>query len=188
MPEPVTYPALVQNYRANWESTMTDGLLPEIALSSGLGSADPSMVACSGRSLLLEEEGSTASVNVGGATVSATAEKVTAGFALFVPTDEPATPGRLVRFAFGDKQSRCEPHHIRRLHRVALHASQVQCLPLGNSAEGDIQTLFYLYIVSHFCLLTTMILHPATCNQIALSYQTANIGKILIIIKTIIRF
>ena len=54
MPTAVTYPALVQNYRASWETTMAEGLLPEIALSSGLGSDDPAMTACSGRSLLRE--------------------------------------------------------------------------------------------------------------------------------------
>ena len=139
MPEPVTYPALVQNYRANWESTMTDGLLPEIALSSGLGSADPSMVACSGRSLLLEEEGSTASVNVGGATVSATAEKVTAGFALFVPTDEPATPGRLVRFAFGDKQSSAAVVEAR-LERAGEDGWQVVCSATGSGEKSTTVT------------------------------------------------
>ncbi len=105
MPAPVTYPALVQNYRANWETTMAKGLLPEIALSSGLGSLDPAMKACGGRSLMLSEEGSTASVNAGGATVAQGDETVYAGFSVYVPTDVPATPGRLVRLVFGDKRN-----------------------------------------------------------------------------------
>ncbi len=103
MPTPVTYPALVQNYRASWETTMAEGLLPEVALSSGFGSADPAMMACSGRSLLLSETNSTASVNLAGARVDAAAESVSTSFSIYVPTDEPVTPGRLARLTFGDR-------------------------------------------------------------------------------------
>ena len=103
MPVPVTYPALVQNYRAGWETTMAQGLLPEIALSSGLGSADPLMVACSGRSLLLSETNSTATLNLAGARLDSAAEGARAGFSIYVPKDEPATPGRLFRLGFGDR-------------------------------------------------------------------------------------
>ena len=136
MPAPVTYPALVQNYRASWETTMADGLLPEIALSSGLGSADPAMVACSGRSLLLEEEGSTASANLGGAVVAASAESVNAGFALYVPKNEPATPGRLVRLAFGDKQAADVAVVDARLERVGEDGWQVVCSATGSDERS----------------------------------------------------
>ena len=121
----VTYPALVQNYCANWETTMAEGLLPEIALSSGLGSADPAMTACSGRSLLLEETNSIASINLAGTVVDATAEAIRAGFSIYVPEDEPATPGRLVRLAFGDRSGTAACTVEARLERVGEDDWQV---------------------------------------------------------------
>ena len=51
MDTPITYPGLVERYRFTWAETLTDGLLPEIVLSSKLGSADPEMKAFGGRSL-----------------------------------------------------------------------------------------------------------------------------------------
>ena len=121
----VTYPALVQNYCANWETTMAEGLLPEIALSSGLGSADPAMTACSGRSLLLEETNSIASINLAGTVVDATAEAIRAGFSIYVPADEPATPGRLARLAFGDRSGTAACTVEARLERVGEDGWQV---------------------------------------------------------------
>ncbi|MBR1609132.1 MAG: hypothetical protein IJ678_05900, partial [Kiritimatiellae bacterium] len=52
MPVPITYPGLVERYRFTWAETLRPGLLPEIVLSSKLGSADPDMTAFGGRSLL----------------------------------------------------------------------------------------------------------------------------------------
>ena len=125
MPAPVTYPALVQNYLVSWETTMVKGLLPEIALASGLGSADPKMSACSGRSLLLSETNSTASANLAGTVVDAAAAAVSAGFAIYVPADEPATPGRLARLVFGDRQSSDTVTVEARLERVGEDDWQV---------------------------------------------------------------
>ena len=125
MPTAVTYPALVQNYRASWETTMAEGLLPEIALSSGLGSADPAMTACSGRSLLLEETNSTASINLAGTVVDAAAEAIRAGFSIYVPADEPATPGRLARLVFGDRSGTAACTVEARLERVGEDGWQV---------------------------------------------------------------
>ena len=51
MPIAIPYPGLVERYRFTWAETLRDGLLPEIVLSSKLGSADPAMTASSGRSL-----------------------------------------------------------------------------------------------------------------------------------------
>ena len=135
MPAPVTYPALVQNYRASWTTTMADGLLPEIALSSGLGSADPAMVACSGRSLVLAETNSTASVNLAGTRVAVSAESVTAGFAIYVPTDEPATPGRLVRLVFGDRSAPGAATVEARLERVGTNDWQVAVSATGEDSQ-----------------------------------------------------
>ncbi|MBR1587917.1 MAG: hypothetical protein IJ658_06300 [Kiritimatiellae bacterium] len=135
MPAPVTYPALVQNYRASWETTMADGLLPEIALTSGLGSADPAMAACSGRSLLLEEAGSTASINLGGAVVPAEADAVRAGFAIYVPKDEPVTPGRLARLVFGDKREPVAATVEAQLERVGTNGWQVAVSATGMDSQ-----------------------------------------------------
>ncbi|MBQ6915848.1 MAG: hypothetical protein IJQ65_09005, partial [Kiritimatiellae bacterium] len=130
-----TYPALVQSYRASWATTMADGLLPEIALSSGLGSADPAMVACSGRSLVLAETNSTASVNLAGTRVAVSAESVTAGFAIYVPTDEPATPGRLVRLVFGDRSAPGAATVEARLERVGTNDWQVAVSATGEDSQ-----------------------------------------------------
>ena len=136
MSAPVTYPALVQNYRASWETTMADGLLPEIALSSGLGSADPAMVACGGRSLILAETNSTASVNLAGTKVDGSAESVAAGFAIYVPTDEPATPGRLVRLVFGDKGAPGAATVEAWLERVGTNGWQVAVSATGGESQA----------------------------------------------------
>ncbi|MBQ4198464.1 MAG: hypothetical protein II649_01150 [Kiritimatiellae bacterium] len=107
MSVPVTYPALVQNYNVTWAATMAAGLLPEIAISSKLGSADPLMTACSGRSLLLLETNSTASVDLGGQRLAASASAAGVGFACYVSPDAKedgemaATPGRLAQWRFG---------------------------------------------------------------------------------------
>ena len=45
MPAPITYPGLVERYRFTWAETLREGLLPDIVLSSKLGSADPEMTA-----------------------------------------------------------------------------------------------------------------------------------------------
>ncbi len=102
MQEAVTYPALVQNYRVSWETTMAEGFLPEIALSSGFGSADSNMTACSGRSLLLSEASSSASLNLGGAQLDAKGGMARVGFALFLGSDRPVTSGHLARLGFGE--------------------------------------------------------------------------------------
>ena len=51
MPTPIPYPGLVERYRFTWAETLRKGLLPDIVLSSKLGSADPTMTAFGGRSL-----------------------------------------------------------------------------------------------------------------------------------------
>ena len=51
MPTPITYPGLVERFRFTWAETLRKGLLPDIVLSSKLGSADPTMTAFGGRSL-----------------------------------------------------------------------------------------------------------------------------------------
>ena len=63
MPTPIPYPGLVERYRFTWTETLRDGLLPEIALSSKLGSADPAMRASGGRSLAFADAAAYASVN-----------------------------------------------------------------------------------------------------------------------------
>ena len=105
MSVPVTYPALVQNYRVTWGATMAQGLLPKIALSSQLGSADPAMYACGGRSLLLVETNSTASVDFGGRRLAADQESANLGFACYVSPDGDATPGRLAGWRFTNGQA-----------------------------------------------------------------------------------
>ena len=134
MPNPVTYPALVQNYRASWETTMVERLLPEIALASGLGSADPEMTACSGRSLLLSETNSTASVNLAGARVDAAAESVNAGFSIYVPADEPATPGHLARLVFSDRSAAAVTVDAW-LERVGAEGWQVRFTATGSADQ-----------------------------------------------------
>ena len=99
---PVSYPALVQNYRVTWNATLADGLLPQITLSSQLGSADPKMTACGGRSLLLIETNSTASVDLGGGRLSAGVQSANVGFACYVSPDGEATAGRLAGWRFGE--------------------------------------------------------------------------------------
>ena len=105
MSVPVTYPALVQNYRVTWNATMAEGLLPQIALSSECGSADPQMIACGGRSLLLVETNSTASVDFGGRRLSADQDLANLGFACYVSPDGDATPGRLAGWRFTNGQA-----------------------------------------------------------------------------------
>ena len=102
MSVPVSYPALVQNYRVTWGATLADGLLPTIVLSSQLGSADPLMTACVGRSLLLLESNSTASVNFGGRVLAADKPSAKVGFWCYVSPDGDATPGRLAGWRFGN--------------------------------------------------------------------------------------
>ena len=108
MSVPVSYPALVQNYKVTWEATMSPGLFPEIALSSQLGSADPLMTACGARSLMLLEKNSTASVDLGNQRLSSAASSASVGFACYVSPDatedgEPAaTPGRIAKWTFSD--------------------------------------------------------------------------------------
>ena len=108
MSQPITYPALVQNYQVTWESTMARGLLPEISFSSQLGSADPKMTACSGRSLLLVEENASASADLGGGRIAADAVEAGVGFSCYVlpytsdEGDVMATGGRLATWRFGE--------------------------------------------------------------------------------------
>ena len=108
MSVPITYPALVQNYNVTWESTLARGLLPEIAFSSQLGSADPKMTACSGRSLMLVEGNSSASADLGGARIASDAVDAGVGFSCYVlpyTSDEGeilATGGRLATWRFGE--------------------------------------------------------------------------------------
>ncbi len=107
MVAPVVYPALVQNYNVTWAATMVRGLMPEIVFSSEQGSADKTMTACGGRSLLLVENSSSASVDLGGQRLSATETSASAGFSCYVSPDETedgvtaATAGRLARWSFG---------------------------------------------------------------------------------------
>ncbi|MBP5788589.1 MAG: hypothetical protein J6Y19_12345, partial [Kiritimatiellae bacterium] len=102
MSVPVSYPALVQNYRVTWDATEAPGLLPTIVLASQLGSADPEMTACGGRSLLLVESNSTASVNLGGRPLAADKPSARIGFSCYVSPDGDATPGRLAGWRFGN--------------------------------------------------------------------------------------
>ncbi|MBR2838576.1 MAG: hypothetical protein IKE55_07330 [Kiritimatiellae bacterium] len=103
MSVPVSYPALVQNYRVTWDATLADGLLPTIVLASQLGSADPKMTACGGRSLLLVEKNSTASVNLGGRGIPSGVESTVLGFSCYASPDGDATPGRLATWRFGGR-------------------------------------------------------------------------------------
>ena len=103
MPVPVTYPALVQNYRVTWDMTKTPGLLPELTISSQLGSKDPLMTAYGKRSLLLIEPNSSASVDLGGRRLMADAASATVGFTCYVSPDGDTTPGRLARLRFGER-------------------------------------------------------------------------------------
>ena len=105
MPVPVSYPALVQNYRVTWDATKVPGLLPEITLASQLGSADPAMTACGGRALLLVETNSTASVDLGGRLLAADAPSAILGFACYVSPDGDATAGHLARWSFGNPRA-----------------------------------------------------------------------------------
>ena len=106
MSAPITYPTLVQNYRVTWESTMAKGLLPEIAFSSQFGSSDPKLTACSGRSLLLVEGNSSASIDLGGARIAADAVEAGASFSCYVTPyasgegELLATGGRLATWRF----------------------------------------------------------------------------------------
>ena len=63
MPTPISYPGLVERYRFTWAETLRPGLLPEIVLSSQLGSADPDMTAFGGRSLVFYGKDSHANVS-----------------------------------------------------------------------------------------------------------------------------
>ena len=103
MTVPVTYPALVQNYNVNWPMTMMDGLLPQIVLSSKRGSADPAMTACGGRSLMLVDEKSSASVDLGGRYLGSGATNAWIGFQCYVSPDGISTAGRIARLTFGGR-------------------------------------------------------------------------------------
>ena len=63
MPSPISYPGLVERYRFTWAETLRDGLIPDIVLSSKLGSDDPTMKAFGGRSLAFFGKDAYASVN-----------------------------------------------------------------------------------------------------------------------------
>ena len=63
MPTPITYPGLVEHYRFTWAETLREGLLPDIVLSSKLGSADPTMKAFGGRSLAFIDKNAYAKVS-----------------------------------------------------------------------------------------------------------------------------
>ena len=63
MPTPITYPGLVERYRFTWAETLREGLLPDIVLSSKLGSADPAMKAFGGRSLAFIDKNAYAKVS-----------------------------------------------------------------------------------------------------------------------------
>ena len=63
MPTPISYPGLVERYRFSWAETLREGLLPEIVLSSKLGSADPEMTAFGGRALALIDPSAFAKVS-----------------------------------------------------------------------------------------------------------------------------
>ena len=102
MSKPVTYPALVQDYCVTWQATMMEGLLPEIALSSQRGSADPKMTACTGRSLLLVEKNSSASANLGGQKFTANAAWAGVSLSCYVSPDGLSEPGTLATWTFGD--------------------------------------------------------------------------------------
>ena len=103
MTVPVTYPALVQNYNVNWSMTMMDGLLPQIVLSSKRGSADPAMTACGARSLMLVDEKSSASVDLGGRYLGSGATNAWIGFQCYVSPDGISTAGRIARLTFGGR-------------------------------------------------------------------------------------
>ncbi len=110
MAVPVVYPALVQNYNVTWAATMVQGLLPQIAFSSECGSGDPTLMACTGRSLMLVETNSTASVDLGNLKLSAT-ESASTGFSCYVAPDMAedgemaAQGGHLAQWRFGDRSS-----------------------------------------------------------------------------------
>ena len=109
MSVPVTYPALVQNYKVTWKEAMSPGLFPEITLSSQLGSADPLMTAWGARSLMLLETNATASVDLGNQRLLTSASSASVGFACYVSPDAMedgemvATPGRIAKWTFGDR-------------------------------------------------------------------------------------
>ena len=113
MTAPVNYPTLVQNYRVTWGATLAHGLLPQITLSSQLGSSAKDMTACNGRSLLLVETNSTASVDFGGqrlaANIPSANPSANIGFSCYVSPDVSdggdavATAGRLARWTFGER-------------------------------------------------------------------------------------
>ena len=63
MPTPITYPGLVEHYRFTWAETLREGLLPDIVLSSKLGSADPAMTAFGGRALAFIDKDAYAKVS-----------------------------------------------------------------------------------------------------------------------------
>ena len=96
LPEPITYPGLVQHYRISWDDVLAPGVLPEIALSSGKGSDDEFMTSFAGRSLAFTSAESSATLtklmDVSGDTNAVAA--ATFDFQVFVPAGA-AQPGRV---------------------------------------------------------------------------------------------
>lgn len=95
MPTPITYPGLVERYRFTWAETLRPGLLPDIVLSSKLGSADPEMTAFGGRSLMFFGKDAYASVSgtapLAGITNVLSFQVYSSDFALDVATGRVAT-------------------------------------------------------------------------------------------------
>ncbi len=95
MPTPITYPGLVERYRFTWAETLREGLLPDIVLSSKLGSADPEMTAFGGRSLIFLGKDAYASVGgtvpLSGITNALAFQVYSSDFALDVTTGRVAT-------------------------------------------------------------------------------------------------
>ena len=95
MPTPITYPGLVERYRFTWAETLRPGLLPDIVLSSKLGSADPEMTAFGGRSLMFFDKDAYASVSgtapLAGITNVLSFQVYSSDFALDVATGRVAT-------------------------------------------------------------------------------------------------
>ena len=95
MPTPITYPGLVERYRFTWAETLRQGLLPDIVLSSKLGSADPEMTAFGGRSLMFFGKDAYASVSgtapLAGITNVLSFQVYSSDFALDVATGRVAT-------------------------------------------------------------------------------------------------
>ena len=144
MEVPVSYPTLVQNYNVTWAATKVPGLLPELTLSSELGSADPNMTAYGKRSMLLVENNSTANVDLGGRGAGIIPSSVTnasVSLSCYVMPDVSddgetlTTAGRLARWSFGERGNENAAVIDAVLEKDAMNAFQVVVTKTGAEAE-----------------------------------------------------